>query len=1172
MNSVLSTIAGLIALLLIAALVGPTFVDWNSFRSEIEAQGQKLTGRELTIGGDISFVILPAPHLTLNDVSLANAPGSENADFARFGQVDAEVALAPLIRGEISVTSVKVTRPQLHLEVAANGHNNWRDLLTGGKISEDGMFGLGSVSLEKASFEEGILTFSDHRSGRSWRVEHINGDVEATSLLGPMRAALDFNAENVPLSMRLALGSYSGGKAFPITAELQAKATQSKLLFSGVSTGFSSDARIDGTASLEFGSTKVADGEKARPPLRVEAGVVLSGENATFRNLVVAMAGTTLKGDAETNWQNRPTTSIHLKGEALTLDPLADRLRDVVSGGKVPLGALANLPLPGWMDADADVSIDGLLIHDVLVKDAVLALALKDGTLTVARAHGDIAGGTKVKMSGSLARNEGAPRFDGKIAAASDNLVALSNWLTALRAEPGQSATPTTGDAKPKPAATRVPARPFAVSSKFSLTPDRLDFTDLSAAYAATAEPADLKGSISFTSANKRPLISAALQAKSFDLDPLMALWPSDAPKPLTLLDTYDVDVTATADRLRIDGTDIAGLDLSGAVTEKVLDLRHFNASSFAGAKMGFAGMLDGVTAGDIDALHGNISGTLTAANTAGLQNLLGVDEPGIDGPADLSIAFVSGEADDSKARLDTLTVKGTLGESRVDAVLKRGHGPDGSAGRVDVVANATSNDGRALLTQLGLTPTLDFAGAGTVSLQLGGPVGKPYDAALRVNVGDATLNAKGRVTDPLGAAEFAGHVDLTSSGLAPALAATGATPRVADFALAQAGGPSFVFAADVKSDPASIALSGMEAVAGRFHLTGDATYTRATGDKLPQIAGKLDANELDLTPLFATEKGAGDTIWPTSALDWSPLGLFEGNLDLKLGAVTLGTMRLDQSNMHIALASGVLSVTPFAGQFADGKATLGLRVEGGKAGEPGIGLTFTAEDADLAKASALAFGDPSMTGRGTINLQIEGQGRSWLGLASSAAGTGSLKTQGAAFAPLDLAGFSAGLKTLKTLDDFPALQNKVLLAGSTPVSGLDSDFAIKDGVVKFNRDALDLKDGTGKLTAMFDLSRLAVDSELEVSLEDPKDAPSFSVSAAGRIGHIEQRSDTLALQQYMSKQIIKQSAVAAGLDFIPKQLKSLIGLTDDEKAKGPAIAGIPLPLARPEPGKASLQ
>ena len=61
MNTFLSYLAGFIALLLVAALAGPTFVDWNQFRGEFEAQAQKITGREVTIGGDISFVVLPAP-------------------------------------------------------------------------------------------------------------------------------------------------------------------------------------------------------------------------------------------------------------------------------------------------------------------------------------------------------------------------------------------------------------------------------------------------------------------------------------------------------------------------------------------------------------------------------------------------------------------------------------------------------------------------------------------------------------------------------------------------------------------------------------------------------------------------------------------------------------------------------------------------------------------------------------------------------------------------------------------------------------------------------------------------------------------------------------------------------------------------------------------------------
>ena len=1168
MNSVLSYIAGLIILLLLAALVGPTFVDWNQFRNQIEAQGTKLTGRELKIGGDISFVVLPAPHLTINDVSLSNLQGGADPDFLRFGQIDAEVALAPLLSGEIAVSSVSIARPQIHLEVMGDGRSNWRGLLAD-SLREKGLFGLDSISLEKVTLEDGTFTYFDHRSGRSWRIDHVDGAVMAASLLGPVRANLKLTANDIPLALRLAVGNFAGSKAFPVTAELQTLSQPAKLLFSGVSTGLSSGVRLDGTGSFEFGTTKTEDGQKPKAPLRIESGVTVGDDTATFRNLVVAMAGTTLKGNAQAQWRKRPSVDVSLDGEALTLDPLADRIGEFLSGSKVPFGSFATLPMPEGVDARANVKVGGLLIHDVLVRDASLSLALDDGTLSIERAAGDIGGGTQLELSGALTHGASGGRFYGKLKATSRNMGALASWLESMGEVPGAKE-----EQSVPPALAKEPNRTFSVSSKVQLTEDNLAFNGLAAAYALTPDAADISGDIAFNSREGRLVLRSALVAKSFDLDPLIALWPVTAPRPLALLDANDIDLSVKADRLVVDGEPVSGLDMSAAVTKGELDIRRFAAADIAGAKVTLAGVLSGVMANDVAALKGNLHGELTADKTDNLFALAGINVPGVKGPLQLTLDTISGEGEDKQTRLDTLMLKGTADGSRVDAVLKLAHAADGKFEHIDLLANAANADGRVLLSQLGLTPGDGISGAGTASLQMAGSVEQPYDTSLRVNVGQGTFNAKGELSDPFGTPAFTGHIDVSASEIAPVLAAIGMGHGISDFTVAQAAGPSFVFSSDVKRDSSALALTNLEAVAGNLHLSGDATWTSPAAEgKKPVLSGKLEANALDLTPLFATNAADKGSLWPTSALDWSDLGRFDGDVDLKAKALKLAGIHLDEGDIHLTLADGALSVAPFAAKFADGNATIGARIDGGKDGEASISLNVGVEGADVAQVGMEAFGSSFGTGRMDLDAELSGQGRSWLALVSSISGKGTIKTRKTGLAPLDLAGFSEGLKSLKSLDQFAALEASAFGTGNTPVTGFDGDFAVKDGIAQLSRDALELKGGKGKLTAMVDLGRLAGDAELTVTLDEPQGAPSFSTTVTGKLGSLERRNDTVALQGFVAKRIIADTAKAAGVENIPADMKNLLGLTDKElKAKGPAAAGVPLPMKRPAQVESSLQ
>ena len=65
-----------------AVLVGPGFVDWNDQKGRLVAEFERLTGRRLTIAGDIDLALLPAPTL-----SAALAQSSARMSSRRSGSV-----------------------------------------------------------------------------------------------------------------------------------------------------------------------------------------------------------------------------------------------------------------------------------------------------------------------------------------------------------------------------------------------------------------------------------------------------------------------------------------------------------------------------------------------------------------------------------------------------------------------------------------------------------------------------------------------------------------------------------------------------------------------------------------------------------------------------------------------------------------------------------------------------------------------------------------------------------------------------------------------------------------------------------------------------------------------------------------------------------------------------
>ena len=62
---------------LIAALVGPYFIDWNQFRPQFETEATRVVGAPVRVGGELDARLLPTPSLRLRSRSEERRVGKE---------------------------------------------------------------------------------------------------------------------------------------------------------------------------------------------------------------------------------------------------------------------------------------------------------------------------------------------------------------------------------------------------------------------------------------------------------------------------------------------------------------------------------------------------------------------------------------------------------------------------------------------------------------------------------------------------------------------------------------------------------------------------------------------------------------------------------------------------------------------------------------------------------------------------------------------------------------------------------------------------------------------------------------------------------------------------------------------------------------------------------------
>ena len=170
-NKFLLILTSIVGLLVAAILVGPSMINWNNYKTDLTNGVERLTGRKLTINGDIEISIFPAPAVVANDVYLSNSDRASAKNMFSLKSLEIRVALGPLLGGQVKIQTVHMIDPVIELQRFADGHTNMDFLF----IEEDlevkkPEVQIGKTSLVEASkdmqFDESASTFSlDNFSG-----------------------------------------------------------------------------------------------------------------------------------------------------------------------------------------------------------------------------------------------------------------------------------------------------------------------------------------------------------------------------------------------------------------------------------------------------------------------------------------------------------------------------------------------------------------------------------------------------------------------------------------------------------------------------------------------------------------------------------------------------------------------------------------------------------------------------------------------------------------------------------------------------------------------------------------------------------------------------------------------------------------------------------------------
>lgn len=210
MNTLIKRLVlGLLAIIVIVGVIGTVLIknlDLNLHKDKIQQVVLDKTGRELQINGEISASLFPWVGLSLNEVTLANAPDFGEEAFAEVVSSDVKVELLPLIGGNLNVNVVELHGLKLNLRIAEDGRTNWEDLMSTTAVVETsngaddivqeveaGAPVVAALSVGGLVVTDAHVQWTDLKAGSDVTLKAFNLSTDAIQLSEPFHFDTDFS-------------------------------------------------------------------------------------------------------------------------------------------------------------------------------------------------------------------------------------------------------------------------------------------------------------------------------------------------------------------------------------------------------------------------------------------------------------------------------------------------------------------------------------------------------------------------------------------------------------------------------------------------------------------------------------------------------------------------------------------------------------------------------------------------------------------------------------------------------------------------------------------------------------------------------------------------------------------------------------------------------------------
>jgi uncharacterized protein involved in outer membrane biogenesis len=1094
---------------LIAALIGPYFIDWDQFRPQFEAEATQIIGAPVRVSGKLDARLLPSPSLRLRSVVVG---GANDLGKVRADKLDVEFSLGSLMRGEWRATELTIDGMALDLGLDPQGRIDWP--------ASTGKFNLGTLSIDRLNLT-GRIALHDAASRGTLELNEIAFSGDVRSLAGSVRGDGNFKLSGTRYPFRVSSGQSADGNGTRVHLNIDPALRAFSADLEGVLSFESRAPHFEGALTLAASAgpnvagsnaagskTKSAD---APTPWRIAAKIKADPATARLEQLEASYglddAALKFVGLGDVRFGASPLLHAVLSARQLDVDKFA--AKDNTAAEPIRLlpalrALIATAPEPP-IPTQIELSSEQIMLGGRPLQNFAADLRADAKSWTINQLDFRAPGTTRVSLSGSNVQPGPTRHFLGALSVESSDPDTLAAWLQG-RSEVSYRNQKT-----------------MRLRGDVNVSADRVAID----AIKAEIDGGAVEGRIAITdhAADGSVRLDTELKAERLDLDTSTAFvrsllgpqaeWPDEVQLSL------DIGHAISA------GQDLHPFMAKLGYGPKAISLDSLKIGEASGVTLEGGGAFDRVSATGRLALNsgaaslGQITGLIAplAPAFAARLNALG----SAPGPARLKLTLAldkdSEHADRTNAHaaldLDAPQLKGgaTVTAKPEAAALRALDLDKLRRSEVTIESKLSSEKGSVLLALLGLDGMVAAEGPA----QFQGSVSGVWHAPLRlkVNLSGAGLDAEAQGTAEPWASQPKAGVNLKAHNinLAPLFDLKPADRLMQNISLTSRVS---LLAGKLTFEDLDGAMAGSR-LRGRVSLTLDDERN---------VEGEIGLDALDLAPAFALAIGARgrDAAEPLGAgllKGWRGRIAFQalrGQLPDggELRPVS-GTVRSDGQSLTLdaikgGIGGGQANATIDARQTANGIA-LNARLQ--LSGVDGAALHYR------------ALKMPS--GRASMQMTLTSQGRSASALTGAMSGNGTMTLESAAIGGLDPRAFDVAIRASdagQATNDIrlreivePALSGGALLVASAQIP-----FTIRDGRLRVSPTTLDSDVARAIISGGYDIPADQADIRATITsaaIGQVSSRPEIQIFAAGSPDALDRTVDVAALSSWLAVRVI---------------------------------------------------